>query len=81
MEVLLYTYLIDMIDRLINWCLTPTVEVFQLYRVGQFYWWSKPEDPERTTDLSQVTDKLYHKKLFFGYVCHLFVIIVLVCEK
>ena len=25
---------------------------------GQFYWWGKPEYPEKTTDLSQVTDKL-----------------------
>ncbi len=24
------------------------------------YWWSKPEYPEKTTDLSQVTDKLSH---------------------
>jgi hypothetical protein len=28
------------------------------YRGGQFYWWRKSEDPETTTDLSQVTDKL-----------------------
>jgi hypothetical protein len=34
--------------------------IFQLYRGSQFYWWRKPEYPEKTTDLSQVIDKLYH---------------------
>jgi len=58
------------------------ISVTHVYRGGQFYWWRKLECPEKTTDPSQVSDKLwYHILLYWVHLAvNGFKLITLVVE-
>ena len=54
-NLLLSVFFFAYFTALCLWCLSPLSTIFQLYRGGRW-----PEYLKKTTDLSQVTDKVYH---------------------
>ena len=73
---LLFKYLRKKINSYVGWFgimvfISTIFQLYcggQLYHGGQFHWWRKPECPEKTTALPQVTLNLYHIML---YLVHL----------
>jgi hypothetical protein len=60
--------------HIIDWlillsCLAPLSAIFRLYRGSLFYWWRKPEDPKKTNDLSQVTEKTLSQNVVSSTPC------------
>jgi hypothetical protein len=58
--LLISNYEINNLSLFVWLCLTALSIIFQLYRGSKFYWWRKPNDQEKTTDLSQVRQTWSH---------------------
>jgi len=56
----LHTYSFEIQDVRLVYGLTPLSNNIPVILWRSVYWWGKPEYPEKTADLLQVTDKLYH---------------------
>jgi len=46
-------------------CLTQLSAIFSYIMTTSFFWWKKPEYPERTTDHWQTSGKFYHFFVIF----------------
>jgi hypothetical protein len=54
-----------MVDDIVSLLWLKTISIIvQVYPGSQFYRYRKPEYPEKTTDLHQVTDELYQILLY-----------------